>query len=321
MSKIIRFLCPTNIQTSEQNRYRRVEATKLSQIEAELAEWYTALPSRSEEIRSNEYDQICVHLRLRLAYAHVQMVLYRPFLHHIMGTKARSEAEMRSYACASLCIKAAMQVIWIVRQLHQRGYAVAPYWLALFMALFSAMTLVMFALSNEGGATVDEAWEAVHSAVWLFTELSSTSFIAKKCAAILKEFTAKETTSPTYTASEGGTSTCDAGYKAPSIPSTSKQDSRDSQTGDTWPIMSQWSDQLSNIAATCLSPPAHLFDTLDAGGLPAGTPTFPTDNTINDDSLWLDESLKISTQISLAMQNDVSAFEPPLLSFPALLMQ
>lgn len=103
-----------------------------------------------------------------------------------MGTKVRSEAEMRSYTCASSCITAAMQVIWIVRQLHQRGYAVAPYWLALFMTLFSAMTLVMFALSNEGGATVDEAWEAVNSAVWLFTELSSTSFIAQKCAAVLK---------------------------------------------------------------------------------------------------------------------------------------
>ncbi|KAK5236213.1 Gypsy retrotransposon integrase-like protein 1 [Exophiala xenobiotica] len=103
-----------------------------------------------------------------------------------MGTKARSEAEMRSYACASSCIKAAMQVIWIVRQLHQRGYAVAPYWLTLFMTLFSAMTLVMFALSNEGGATVDEAWEAVNSAMWLFTELSSTSFIAERCAAVLK---------------------------------------------------------------------------------------------------------------------------------------
>ncbi|KAK5344157.1 Gypsy retrotransposon integrase-like protein 1, partial [Exophiala xenobiotica] len=103
-----------------------------------------------------------------------------------MGNKPKSKAAMRSYACASSCITAAMQVIWIVRQLHQRGYAVAPYWLALFMTLFSALTLVMFALSNEGGATVDEAWEAINSAAWLFTELSSTSFIAEKCAVVLK---------------------------------------------------------------------------------------------------------------------------------------
>jgi hypothetical protein len=79
-----------------------------------------------------------------------------------------------------------MQVIWIVRQLHQRDYAVAPYGLTLFTTLFSAMTLVMFALSKEGGPTVDEAWEAVNSAAWLFTELSSTSLIAENCAAVLK---------------------------------------------------------------------------------------------------------------------------------------
>ncbi|KAK5399203.1 Gypsy retrotransposon integrase-like protein 1 [Exophiala xenobiotica] len=285
MSKVVGFLCPTSVEASEPNRYRRVEATKLSQIEAELAEWYRALPPMSEDIGSNGYDQICIHLRLRLAYAHVQMVLYRPFLHHIMGNKARSDAEMRPYACASSCIKAAMQVIWIVRQLHQQGYAVAPYWLTLFMTLFSAMTLVMFALSNEGGATVDEAWEAVNSAVWLFTELSNTSFIAEKCAAILKEFTAKQTSSPTRAASEGGTSICDTGCKAASIYS------RGSQSSDTWPIMSSWA-KLSDIAATCFSHSTHLLDT--AEDLCAGTPTFPTDDTISDDSFWLDESLNIN---------------------------
>lgn len=126
------------------------------------------------------------HLRLRLAYAHVQMVLYRPFLHHIIGTKARSEAEMHSYTCASACIKAAMQVIWIVRQLHQRGHCVAPCWPALFMTLFSALTLVLFALGNQGGATVEEAWHAVKSALWLFTQLASNNALAQKCAGILE---------------------------------------------------------------------------------------------------------------------------------------
>ncbi|KAK5202274.1 Gypsy retrotransposon integrase-like protein 1 [Exophiala xenobiotica] len=58
MSKVVDFLCPTSVEASEQNRYRRVEATKLSQIEAELAQWYRALPPMSEEIGSNGYDQI-----------------------------------------------------------------------------------------------------------------------------------------------------------------------------------------------------------------------------------------------------------------------
>ncbi|KAK5311573.1 Gypsy retrotransposon integrase-like protein 1 [Exophiala xenobiotica] len=307
MSKVVDSLCPPGVQASVQNRYRRVEATKLSQIETELADWYRALPPMSEEIGANGYDQICIHLRLRLAYAHVQMVLYRPFLHHIMGTKARSEAGMRSYAYASSCITAAMQVIWIVRQLHQRGYAVAPYWLTLFMTLFSAMTLVMFALSNEGGATVDEAWEAVKSVLWLFTELSSISFIAEKCAAVLKKFTTEQTTSPTHTAYTDGISIFDTGCKPPPISSTSKY-SRASQSIDSWPIMSSWTDQLSDIAATCFSPSADPLDMLSAEDRTAGMCPLPTYDTISDDSPWLDESLELSVEGSLAIQNDVSAF-------------
>ncbi|KAK5500708.1 Gypsy retrotransposon integrase-like protein 1 [Exophiala xenobiotica] len=282
MSKVVDFLCPATVQASEQNRYRRVEAAKLLRIEAELADWYNALPSMLEENGSNRYEQIGIHLRLRLAYAHVQMVLYRPFLHHIMGTKARSEAEMRSYACASSCIKAAMQVIWIVRQLHQRGYAVAPYWLTLFMTLFSAMTLVMFALSNEGGATVDEAWEAVNSAMWLFTELSSTSFIAERCAAVLKEFTTKQTISP----SEGGhISICHTTFEPPSI---SRNPSGDSQTI-----------------------PQISWTPLDVKDLTAGKPAFPTNNVntaIGNDNFCRDESMKTSDEATPTMQNDVSAF-------------
>ncbi|KAK5549286.1 hypothetical protein LTR46_011931, partial [Exophiala xenobiotica] len=126
------------------------------------------------------------------------------------------------------------------------------------------------------------------------------------------EFTAKQTSSPTRAATEGGTSIYDTGCKAASIYS------RGSQSSDTWPIMSSWA-KLSDIAATCFSPSTHLLDT--AEDLRAGTPTFPTDDTISDDSFWLDESLKISTKPGLAMQNDFSAFQPPLFSFPTHLMQ
>ncbi|KAK5215120.1 hypothetical protein LTR72_011803 [Exophiala xenobiotica] len=182
------------------------------------------------------------------------------------------------------------------------------------------MTLVMFALSNEGGATVDEAWEAINSAVWLFTELSSTSFIAEECAAILKEFTTKQTTSPTHTACEDGISIYDTGCKPPPSSSTSKYNSSASQSIDSWPIMSSWTDQLSDIAKTCFSPSADLLDMLDAVDRTAGMPPLPTNDTTNDtisdDNSWLDESLELSIEASLAMQNDVSAFwtRPVLIS-------
>jgi hypothetical protein len=91
--------------------------------------------------------------------------------------------------------------------------------------------------------------------MWLFTELSSTSFIAERCAAVLKEFTTKQTISPI----EGGhISICDTTFEPPSI---SRNPSGDSQSSDTWPIMSSWTNQLSDIAATCFSPSPNFLDT------------------------------------------------------------
>lgn len=58
MSKVVDFLCPTSVTPSEHNRYRRVEASKLSQIEGELAEWYSTLPAIAEQSGADGYDQI-----------------------------------------------------------------------------------------------------------------------------------------------------------------------------------------------------------------------------------------------------------------------
>ncbi|KAJ9503534.1 hypothetical protein H2202_000673 [Exophiala xenobiotica] len=186
-----------------------------------------------------------------------------------------------------------MQVIWIVRQLHQRGYAVAPYWLTLFMTLFSAMTLVMFALSNEGGATVDEAWEAVNSAMWLFTELSSTSFIAERCAAVLKAVTSQSATRPLSL--HLSLATRAATLRVATL-------GRSCQAGQTsCPILLQLASAIPQISWT----------PLDVKDLTAGKPAFPTNNVntaIGNDNFCRDESMKTSDEATPTMQNDVSAF-------------
>ncbi|KAK4935627.1 Gypsy retrotransposon integrase-like protein 1 [Elasticomyces elasticus] len=306
MSKVVDFLCPTSVTPSEHNRYRRVEASKLSQIEVELAEWYSALPAMAEQSGAGGHDQICAHLRLRLAYAHVQMVLYRPFLHHIMGGKARSEAEMRSYACASSCIKAAMQVIWIVQQLHQQGRAVAPYWLAPFMTLFSAMTLVMFALSNKGGATVDEAWEAVNSAYSLFSDLSSRSLTARRCAAVLEAFTMKRSASSVH--SPTSILYSDTGSKTSSVSPMGKLNVQDSQSREFWPILSDGTAQLSNITTTSLGAPSDLLDVHEAEGS-SGMAEFELGGAIDDDSIWLTDGVIESTNPPSCIWDDIPTSE------------
>lgn len=85
------------------------------------------------------------------------MVLYRPSLHHVVRKDSRVPIELRSYACASACVKAAMQVIWLIEQLDDRGLLAGPYWPTVYMNFFASLSLLVFALGKSNDPTASEA--------------------------------------------------------------------------------------------------------------------------------------------------------------------
>jgi hypothetical protein len=87
-------------------------------------------------------------LLLRLAYSHVQMVLYRPFIHHIAKRKSDADFDGRAFACASACINAALQVVWLDETLEAQGILLGSRWLILFSTFLAVVCLLMFVLSN-----------------------------------------------------------------------------------------------------------------------------------------------------------------------------
>lgn len=101
-------------------------------------------------------------LRLRLAYAHVQMVLYRPFLHHALKSmRSNNRISLKAYACGSGCIKAAMQVVWLAETLESCHLFNEAHWFTTFIVSFTAACLVLFVMSNEGDPTLPETEDAV----------------------------------------------------------------------------------------------------------------------------------------------------------------
>ena len=101
-------------------------------------------------------------LLLRLAHAHVQMVLYRPFLHHALkNMRHSSRISLKAYACGSACIKAAMQVVWLVETLEACNLFNEAHWFSTFIVSFTAACLVLFVMSNEGDPTLKETEDAV----------------------------------------------------------------------------------------------------------------------------------------------------------------
>ncbi len=175
----------------------RVNYALIVKYEEALDLWFQSLPAptptdslQPDHLRSDSelfltYFNLITWDRtqflLRLAYAHVQMVLYRPFIHHIIRAESKDVPEMRSFACASACIKAAMQIVWIVGELSNRGLLVGAYWFTVYITFFAVMALCMFIIGNPDDPTVEETATVVDKGRRILTGLAQENVSAGRC--------------------------------------------------------------------------------------------------------------------------------------------
>jgi len=90
-----------------------------------------------------------VRTLLRFAYAHVQMLLYRPFLHYISPRLSAGKAvDDRYYACAAAGISVSRNIVHIGVEIQKQSVLVGPYWFILYTEFFAILSLVFYALEN-----------------------------------------------------------------------------------------------------------------------------------------------------------------------------
>lgn len=95
---------------------------------------------------------------LRMSYAHVQMMLYRPFIHYVSGgceNKCKS-IDKRSYACAAACISVSRNIVHITSEMKRRGLLVGSYWFVMYTTYFAILSLIFFVLANPESPTAKE---------------------------------------------------------------------------------------------------------------------------------------------------------------------
>ena len=113
------------------------------------------------------------------------MVLYRPFLHHAIRRPSDSARDMRSYACASACIKAAKQVIELLKEMYIQDFLNGPDWFFTFITYFAVMSLVTFVLNNRDDASAQGYIAVAKSGRQILGNLGVRGSIANRCAASL----------------------------------------------------------------------------------------------------------------------------------------
>ena len=112
----------------------------------------TALPSPVIlELRHKVLTSWTLHrvrTLLRFAYAHVQMMLYRPFLHYISPRTAGKNIDDRYYACAAAGISVSRNIVHIGMEIQKQATLIGPYWFILYTQFFAILSLVLHVLHS-----------------------------------------------------------------------------------------------------------------------------------------------------------------------------
>ncbi|KXH40974.1 fungal specific transcription factor [Colletotrichum nymphaeae SA-01] len=155
LAKILKFVYPLKglgqsvMKGDKPGATYLISYANIKRIEAELQEWYEVLPAQWRPRPDGPVEVIRVRHLLRFAYAHVQLVLYRPFLHYVSPRLSMGKnIDELSYACAAACISVSRNIVHIGIEIRKQNVLAGPYWFMLFTEFFAILSLVFYSIEN-----------------------------------------------------------------------------------------------------------------------------------------------------------------------------
>lgn len=118
---------------------------------------------------------------LRLSYAYVQMMLYRPFLHYVSQKQSsKKTADERSYACAAACVSVSRNIVHITTEMEKRGLLIGVHWFTMYTTFFAIISLVYFVLENPDKAGSEEVLADAYAGKSVLSRLARVSQTADR---------------------------------------------------------------------------------------------------------------------------------------------
>ena len=186
LSKIVRQVYPIKVQTTQgcPDKSYSVPFSVIREIESDLEHWKNSLPAvLSPGLAPPRYTRV-QHL-LRLAYAHAQVMLYRPFLHFTAMEKRSKPVDQRAYACAASYVNVSRNIIHITAQMQQKGLLNGSFWFIMYTTFFAIMSLVYFAAENPDNATTQAVMKDALEGKQILASLAQRSLAADRTTATL----------------------------------------------------------------------------------------------------------------------------------------
>ena len=120
-----------------------------------------------------------------MAYAHIQMFLYRPFLHYISQGVQAKHVDKRSYACAAACVSVSRNIVHLTGEMKRRGLLVGSYWFYMYTTFFAIIALIFYILENPQSPKVEDILKEAYEGKDTLAALAAKSMAADRCARTL----------------------------------------------------------------------------------------------------------------------------------------
>ncbi|KAI1326027.1 hypothetical protein F5Y16DRAFT_248042 [Xylariaceae sp. FL0255] len=158
-----------------------INYAKVKEMEEELQQWNKQLPVAWRPDPEGPLEVVRVRNLLRFGYAHVQMVLYRPFVHYVSPRIcAGKDISERAYACGAAGISVARNIIHLGREMRKQVPLVGPYWFTLYSEFFAIITLIFFVLENQDKPGTKEMLADAVAGKKTIEQIASKSIVADR---------------------------------------------------------------------------------------------------------------------------------------------
>ncbi|EEP82677.1 conserved hypothetical protein [Uncinocarpus reesii 1704] len=154
--KVTKYIYPVKAANLGPGHTYMVSHSKIREIERDLQNWKEELPEALKP--GGEASPQLDRLRqlLRISYAHVQMAMYRPFLHYVSAGSQGRGIDKRSYACAAACVSVARNVVHITAEMKKKQLLNGSYWFTMYTTYFAILSLLFFILENPESASAKD---------------------------------------------------------------------------------------------------------------------------------------------------------------------
>lgn len=164
-----------------------VSYSRIKEIEGELHDWFEKLPDKWRPSPDGPIEVVRVRHLLRFVYAHVQLVLYRPFLHYVSPRLSQgTKIDELSYACAAAAISVSRNIVHIGLEIRKQRVLSGPYWFMLYTEFFAVLSLVFYAIENPEKPGSAEVLADARAGQKMIADLAEKSISADRVTKSLK---------------------------------------------------------------------------------------------------------------------------------------